>query len=66
MTVKQLHKLTDNGTRIYVSIGEHCKQIDRENPVEMAVYGACTVKRLFGLDADAIEAKIETHNGREA
>lgn len=66
MTIRELHEITPPRTTIYVGVGGNCHELDRADPVDLAVYGNYIIGRIAAADENEIEADIKILLARES
>lgn len=59
MTIKQLHEITPPKTIIFVGMGGNCHELDRDDPVDIEVYGRYVIGRISAVAENEIEADIK-------
>lgn len=59
MTVKQLHEITPKKTIIYVGMGGNCHELDRDDPVDLEVYGRYVIACITAAAENEIEADVK-------
>lgn len=59
MTIKELHEITPPKTIIYIGAGGNCHELDRADPVDLAVYGRYVIGQITAASENEIEADIK-------
>lgn len=59
MTIKQLHEITPAKTIIYVGMAGNCHILERDNPVDLEVYGRYVIARITAAAENEIEADVK-------
>ena len=65
MTIRELHEITPPKTIIFVGMGGNCHELNRGDPVDLAVYGPYIIGRIAASDENEIEADIKLILARE-
>ena len=59
MTIKQLHEITPAKTVIFIGMGGNCHILERDNPVDIEVYGRYIIGKIKAAGENEIEADIK-------
>lgn len=59
MTVKQLHEITPKKTTIFVGMGGNVHILERDNPIDLEVYGRYVIGRITAAAENEIEADVK-------
>ena len=66
MTIRQLHNITDEETRIYIGWDGGTSELNRKNPLELDAYGQYKIGRILAMAENKIEADLLAQPVKEA
>lgn len=59
MTIRELLEITPPKTTIHIGIGANCLELDRSEPIELAMYSNYVIGRMIATGENEIEADIK-------